>query len=86
MVYNTQNYWVFGPYPLFRILETRKHRKIQTFHEDYLLRVCENMFGKIENKFLGGRCWGRKNSILLIIENGEITNMSIFVLVKYYFR
>jgi hypothetical protein len=30
MVYNTQNYWVFGLCPSFRILETRKHNVSET--------------------------------------------------------
>jgi hypothetical protein len=34
MVYNTQNYWVFGLCPLSSILETRKHNVSETgcFH------------------------------------------------------
>jgi hypothetical protein len=33
MVYNTQNYWVFGLFPSAGILETRKHdfRKLDLF-------------------------------------------------------
>jgi hypothetical protein len=42
--------------------------------------ACENVFGKAENKFVGGRYWGRP--ILLIIENGKLANMSLDLLVK----
>jgi hypothetical protein len=30
MVYNTQNYWVFGHFSSFGILETRKHDVSET--------------------------------------------------------
>jgi hypothetical protein len=30
MVYNSQNYWVFGLCPSFGILETRKHNDSET--------------------------------------------------------
>jgi hypothetical protein len=30
MVYNIQNYWVFGPFPSSGILETRKHDVSET--------------------------------------------------------
>jgi hypothetical protein len=30
MVHNTQNYWVFGLFPSFGILETRKHDVSET--------------------------------------------------------
>jgi hypothetical protein len=38
------------------------------------------VFGKVENKFVGGRYWGRP--ILLIIESGKFTNMSLLLPVK----
>jgi hypothetical protein len=30
MVYNTQDYWVFGLFPSFGILETRRHNVSET--------------------------------------------------------
>jgi hypothetical protein len=54
--------------------------QIQSFHEDCFLRVCENVFGKTENKFVGGRYYGKP--ILLVIENKKFANMSLFLLVK----
>jgi hypothetical protein len=54
--------------------------KIQTFHEYHFLCFCENVFRKVENKFVGRRYWGRP--ILLIIEDGKLTNMCLFLLVK----
>jgi hypothetical protein len=54
--------------------------KIQTFHEYRFLCYCESVFGKVEDKFVGGRCWGRP--ILLIIESGKFANMSLLLLVR----
>jgi hypothetical protein len=56
--------------------------KIQTFREYRFLCFCENVFGKVENKFVGGRCWGRP--LLLIIESGKFTTVSLLLLVTYF--
>jgi hypothetical protein len=34
MVYNTQNYWVFGLYPLSGILKTREHNVLRRAETD----------------------------------------------------
>jgi hypothetical protein len=55
-------------------------RKMQTFLEDCFLRVCEIVFGKTENKFVGDWDWGRP--IPLIIEKGTFTNIRMFFIAK----
>jgi hypothetical protein len=47
----------------------------------WTISFSEDMFGKTEDKFLRSRSWGRQDSSLLNIENGELTNMNLFLLI-----
>lgn len=56
--------------------------KIQTLHKGCFLRVCENIFWKINDKFLRNWSWCRQDSILLITEQGELMYMKLFLIIK----
>jgi hypothetical protein len=40
------------------------------------------IFGKIKDKFLRNRSWGRQDSTLLITAQGKLMNMNHFLLIK----
>jgi hypothetical protein len=47
-----------------------------------LPQICEKMFGQIKDTFLRIRSLGRKYFILLIIKQGELTNINSFLLTE----
>jgi hypothetical protein len=84
MVYNTQNYRVFGLFPSSGILGTRKHDVSETGSVSVLRcgRKTPTQMGPLDRaNFNHWTFWGGR-PVLLIIENEKFTNMSLFLLVK----